>query len=105
MAHEQKPPDARSAYVRGFLLSTRRDAASFCRVASFTVPYTDHQIEIDPDRGLVMLYLNAWNRQSCGTPDKTYPFDALRADKALMALLTGMLAHDDAAELERLVRA
>jgi hypothetical protein len=74
-------------------------------VASFTVPYTDHQIEVDPDRRLVMLYLNAWNRESCGTPDEAYPFDALRADEGLMTLLTGMLAGDDAAELERLVRA
>lgn len=74
-------------------------------MVSFTVPYTDHQIEIDPDRRLVMLYLNAWNRESCGTPDETYPFDALRADEGLMLLLSGMLAGDDAAELERLVRA
>jgi len=74
-------------------------------VASFTVPHTDHQIEIDPDRRLVMLYLNAWNRESCGTPDETYPFDALLADEGLMLLLTGMLAGDDAAELARLVSA
>jgi hypothetical protein len=72
-------------------------------VASFTVPYTDHQIEVDPDRRLVLIYLNAWNRESSGTPDETYPFEALRADEALMLLLTGMLAGDDAAELERLV--
>ena len=74
-------------------------------MASFTVPYTDHQIEVDPGRRLVMLYRNAWNRESCGTPDETYPFEALLADEGLMLLLTGMLAGDDAAELERLVGA
>ena len=57
-------------------------------MASFTVPYTDHQIEVDPGRRLVMLYRNAWNRESCGTPDETYPFEALLADEGLMLLLT-----------------
>lgn len=74
-------------------------------MASFTVPYTDHQIDVDPERRLVLLYRNAWNRESCGTPDQTYPFEALRADDGLLVKLTGMLASDDAAELKRLVRA
>ncbi|MFN8070540.1 MAG: hypothetical protein U0R66_01815 [Mycobacterium sp.] len=51
----------------------------------------------------MMFYRNAWNRESSGTPDETYDFDALRADRGLMVLLTGMLAGNDAAELERLV--
>ena len=72
-------------------------------MASFTVPFTDHQIEVDTERRVVMLYLNAWNRESSGTPDETYTFDALRADRGLMVLLTAMLAGNDAAELERLV--
>lgn len=72
---------------------------------SFTVPYTDHQMEVDTDRRVVMLYLNAWNRDSSGTPDETYSFEALRQDRALMATLTGMLAGSDAEELEQLVAA
>ena len=70
---------------------------------SFTVPYTDHQMEVDTQRRVVMLYFNAWNRDSSGTPDETYSFEVLRQDRALMATLTGMLAGSDAAELERLV--
>ncbi len=70
---------------------------------SFTVPYTDHQIEVDTQRRVVMLYLNAWNRDSSGTPDETYSFEALRSDRGLMVALTAMLAGNDAAELERLV--
>ncbi|MGV1089356.1 MAG: hypothetical protein ACOYBX_15355, partial [Mycobacterium sp.] len=66
---------------------------------------TDHQIEVDTDRRLVLFYRNAWNRDSSGTPDETYTFDALRADHGLMVLLTAMLAGNDAAELERLVQA
>lgn len=72
-------------------------------MASFTVPYTDHQIEVDSDRRVVMFYRDAWNRESSGTPDETYGFDVLRVDRGLMVLLTGMLAANDAAELERLV--
>lgn len=72
-------------------------------MASFTVPYTDHQIEVDSDRRVVMFYRNAWNRESSGTPDETYGFDVLRADRGLLVLLAGMLATNDAAELERLV--
>lgn len=72
-------------------------------MASFTVPYTDHQIEVDTGRRVVMLYRDAWNRESSGTPDETYDFDALRADSGLMEFLTGMLAGNDAADLERLV--
>lgn len=72
-------------------------------VHSFTVPYTDHQIEVDPVRGVVMFYRNAWNRESSGTPDETHTFAALRADRSLMTRLTAMLAGNDAAELERLV--
>jgi hypothetical protein len=72
---------------------------------SFTVPYTDHQIDVDTDRRVVMMFLNAWNRESSGTPDETYTFEALRADRGLMVALTAMLAGNDAAELERLVTA
>ena len=50
-----------------------------------------------------MLYRNAWNRDSSGTPDETYTFEALRSDRALMVALTAMLAGNDAAELQRLV--
>lgn len=72
-------------------------------MASFTVPYTDHQIEVDPGRQVVEFYRNAWNRESSGTPDETYTFETLRADSGLMLLLTGMLAGNDAAELRRFV--
>lgn len=67
------------------------------------MPYTDHQIEVDTDRRVVMMFLNAWNRESSGTPDETYTFEAIRADRGLMVALTAMLAGNDAAELERLV--
>lgn len=67
------------------------------------MPYTDHQIEVDTEHRVVRVFLNAWNRQSSGTPDETYTFEALRADQGLMVALTAMLAGDDAAELERLV--
>ena len=70
---------------------------------SFPVPYTDHQIEVDTRRCVVMLYLNAWNRDSSATPDETYTFEALRSDHGLMVALTAMLAGSDAAELQRLV--
>ena len=74
-------------------------------MASFTVPYTDDQMDVDTDRRLVLYYRNAWNRESSGTPDETYTFDARRADRSLLVLLTAMLAGNDAAELERLVLA
>ena len=72
-------------------------------MASFTVPYTDHQIEVDTVRRVVLFYRNAWNRESSGYPDETYTFDALLADPGLLVSLTALLAGDDAAELERLV--
>ena len=72
---------------------------------SFTVPYTDHQIEVDTERQVVMLFRNAWNRESSGYPDETYAFDTLRTDRGLMVMLTAMLAGNDAAELARLVGA
>ena len=72
-------------------------------MASFTVPYTDDQIEVDPVRRLVMFYRNAWNRESSGTPDETYTFDALLADPELLVSLTSALAGGDATELQRLV--
>lgn len=72
---------------------------------SYTVPYTDHQIEVDTDKRLVLFYRNAWNRESSGYPDETYTFDALKADRGLLVGLTAMLAGNDAAELERLVGA
>ncbi len=74
-------------------------------MASFTVPYTDHQIEVDTDRRIVEFYRNAWNRDSSGTPDETYTFEALRGDRGRMTALAAMLADTDAAELERLVTA
>lgn len=70
---------------------------------SFPVPYTDDQLEVDTERGLVLLYLNAWNRESSGTPDRTFTFVELRADRHLLASLTGMLAGGERAEVERLV--
>ena len=73
-------------------------------MSSFTVPYTDDQIEVDTDRRVVMLFRNAWNRESSGYPDETYTFASLLADRGLLVLLTGMLAGNDAAELERLIR-
>jgi hypothetical protein len=73
-------------------------------VPSFTVPYTDDQIEVDPDRRQVLVFRNAWNRESSGYPDQTYTFDALLADKGLLVLLTASLAGNDAAEFERLIR-
>lgn len=71
---------------------------------SFTVPFTDHQIDVDTEGGRVMLFLNAWNRESSGTPDETYSYAELRADPTLMASLRAMLPGSDGAELERLVR-
>lgn len=72
-------------------------------MTSFTVPYTDDQIEVDTARRVVMLFRNAWNRESSGYPDETYTFDALLADKGLLVPLTASLARNDAAELERLI--
>ena len=72
---------------------------------SYTVPYTDHQIEVDTDKRLVLFYRDAWNRDSSGSPDETYTFDAVNADQGLMVMLTAMLAGNDAAELERPVQA
>ena len=71
---------------------------------SFTVPYTDDQIEVDTTRRQVLLFRNAWNRESSGYPDETYTFEALLADKGLLVLLTASLAGNDAAEFERLIR-
>jgi hypothetical protein len=73
-------------------------------VSSFTVPYTDDQIEVDTERRVVMWFRNAWNRESSGYPDEIYTFDALLADKSRLLSLTAMLAGNDAAELERLIR-
>ncbi len=70
---------------------------------SFTVPYTDDQMDVDTDLGLVLLFRNAWNRESSGSPDETYSFAVLRADSALLARLAATLAATDAAELRRLV--
>ena len=74
-------------------------------MASFTVPYTDDQMDVDPVARVVSYYRNAWNRDSSGTPDETYTFDALRADRGLLGMLSAKLAGADAAELERLVLA
>ena len=70
---------------------------------SFAVPHTDHQIEVDTERGVVMLFRNAWNRESSGIPDETHTFAALRADPGLMLMFTAMLDSSDGAELRRLV--
>ena len=35
-------------------------------MASFTVPYTDHQIEVDTEKREVLFFRNAWNRESSG---------------------------------------
>lgn len=70
---------------------------------SFAVPHTDHQIEVDTERGVVMLFRNAWNRESCGIPDETQTFAAVSADPGLMLLFIAMLDPSDAAELRRLV--
>ncbi len=72
---------------------------------SFPVPYTDDQIDVDTERRLVLLFRDAWNRNSSGTPDETYSYSALRADRALLASLTAMLPGADGAELRRLVMA
>ena len=73
-------------------------------MSSFSVPYTDHQIQVDTERRVVTELRGASNRESSGYPDETYPFDALLADEGLLILLTAMLAANDAAELERLIR-
>lgn len=45
---------------------------------SFAVPHTDDQLEVDPERAVVMVFRNAWNRDSSGTPDEIHTFAALR---------------------------
>lgn len=70
---------------------------------SFTVPYTDDQIEVDTARQVLAVYRNAWNRESSGTPDETHTFAALRADPARLATIAAMLAPSDAAALHRLI--
>ncbi len=51
----------------------------------------------------MLLYLNAWNRASSGTPDRIHTYAALRADRSLLESLTAMLPGADGAELARLV--
>lgn len=68
---------------------------------SFGVPHTDDQIEVDTQRRTVMLFRNAWNRQSSGYPDETYTFDQLLTDRRRLEMLTQLLAASDADELER----
>lgn len=70
---------------------------------SFPVPFSDDQIDVDTTRRVVLLYRNAWNRESCGTPDQTHSFDQLQADRILRESLTSMLGGADSAELERLI--
>ena len=70
---------------------------------SFPVPHTDDQVDVDTARRVVLLYRNAWNRESCGTPDHVYSFEVLRADRALRESLTAVLDDAAAAELERLI--
>lgn len=68
---------------------------------SFTVPFTDDQIEVDAERRVVMVFRNAWNRESSGTPDETYAFDTLLADAGLMESVLTRLTDGDAAEARR----
>lgn len=70
---------------------------------AFTVPFSDDQLEVDTGRGLVMVFRNAWIRESTGSPDETYTFAALRADPGLLARLAGTLSAGDATELRDLV--
>lgn len=69
--------------------------------ASFTVPFSDDQIEVDGARKTVSLFRNAWNRESSGYPDETWTFAELQQDSALRASVLGRLAQSDAATLER----
>ncbi len=50
-----------------------------------------------------MLFRNAWNRDSCGTPDETYTFAALRQNPEVLDRLTALLVAADAAELRLLI--
>ena len=70
---------------------------------SFAVPHTDDQIDVNPDEAVVMLFRNAWNRDSCGTPDETYTFAALRQNPEVLDRLTALLVAADAAELRLLI--
>lgn len=70
---------------------------------SFAVPHTDDQIDVDTGREVVMLFRNAWNRDSCGTPDETHTFAVLRQSPELLARITEMLTAPQAAELRLLV--
>lgn len=70
---------------------------------SFAVPHTDDQIEVDAEGAVVMLFRNAWNRDSCGTPDEVHTFAALRQNPEALDRLTAMLVAADAAELRLLV--
>lgn len=72
-------------------------------MASFTVPHTDDQIDVDTARAVVMVFRNAWNRESSGIPDEIHSFEELRADRDRLAALTSVLAASDATELRRLV--
>lgn len=73
-------------------------------MSSFTVPFTDDQIDVDPVSRTVRLFRNAWNRASCGIPDETHAFDALLADPDVLAQLTAMLAEGDRRRFEREIR-
>ncbi len=73
-------------------------------MSSFAVPHTDDQIEVDTQWRTVMVFRNAWNRQSSGYPDETYTFDELLGDQSRLATLTQTLAASDAAEFERQLR-
>ncbi|HPY25090.1 MAG: hypothetical protein QG655_3368 [Actinomycetota bacterium] len=70
---------------------------------SFAVPHTDDQIDVDTEGAVVMLFRNAWNRDSCGTPDETHTFAALRQNPEVLDRLTAMLVAAEAAELRHLV--
>lgn len=73
-------------------------------MSSFTVPFTDDQIDVDPESRTVRLFRNAWNRESCGIPDETHTFDALLADPDALTRLAAMLAEGDRRRFEREIR-
>lgn len=72
-------------------------------MASFSVPFTDDQVDVDLVRGVVMVFRNAWNRESSGIPDEVHTFEELRSDPGLLDQLTSVLVDSDGAELKRLV--
>lgn len=50
-----------------------------------------------------MLFRNAWNRDSCGTPEETHTFAELRQNPQVLDRLAEMLGSAEAGELRLLV--